>query len=256
MNRARPFFLLLFTLAAALFSGGSLAGVPEHVSQRTLAPVHSFVPEAARGEVREVRQDVAAAQSGPGAPVEPPASKPARFGPGERVRNVYLLRSPDSAIGKMASRLEGKDPIVLSAAQFEKNEAVLPKASETQPGPRTGKPGKAVAARVYKDRGVVELQLPGRTELLTLELRPGVPVDQAQLRTTIGAAHRLLFEGPRRPDRIQQTAGGQFVVYSGAVQVIDPRADLLRARRQDRRIVLRTPPRVRLVVRPAGPVTL
>jgi hypothetical protein len=233
VSRARLFLPLMLSLAAVLFGGPSLAGLPEHVAERTLAPVHAFEPDAARGEVGQVRRAVAGARGEPGA-APPPGSKPP---PGKTVHNAYLMPSPGSAIEKMSSRLAGKEPLVLSATQFEKNGAVLPKAPAAPPA------GK-VTSRVFEGKGLIEIQLPSHTELMTLELRPGVAVDNAQLQKSIGEARQQLFQGPRRPDRIQQMPNGTFKIYSGSVQIVDPRADRLRPR-TDRRIVMKTPRRRR-----------
>lgn len=237
MNRARLFFPLLLSLATFLFGGLCLAGLPKHVAERTLAPVHGFVPGAARGEASQVRRAVAAGPSERGT-APPPESTPATAGqPGKTIHNVYMLPSPDSAIAKMSSRLVGKEPIVLSAAQFEKNAAVLPKATAAPPS------GK-VTSRVFEGKGIIEIQLRSHTEVITLELSPGVRVDKAQLQRSIGEVRQQLFQGSRRADGIRQMPDGTFMIYSGSVQVIDPRADRLRLRpRTDRRIVLKTPHR-------------
>jgi hypothetical protein len=236
VNRARLFFTLLLSLAALLFGGHSLAGLPKQIDKRTLAPVHAFVPDAPRGEVSQVRRAVADVRNEGGGSPPPPAHKPAATGEaGDRVRNVYLMPSPGSAIGKMLSRLEGKAPIVLTAGQFEKNSAVLPKETAAPPA------GKVIT-RVFQGKGIIEIQTASHTHLVTVELRPNVPVDQPQLQKSMGEVRRLLFQGTRPPDRIQQMPNGTFRIYSGSVQVIDPRADRLRPR-ADRRVVLKTPPR-------------
>ena len=235
MNRARLFFPLMLSLAAVLFSGLCFAGLPEHVAERTLAPVHGFEPGAARAEVSQVLRSPAAGPSERGI-APPPKSTLATAGqPGKTIHNVYMLPSPGSAIAKMTNRLAGKEPIVLSAAQFEKNGAILPKATVAPPS------GK-VTSRVFAGKGIIEIQLPSHTELITLELSPGVRMNNAQLQRSIGEVRQQLFQGSRRADRIQQMPDGTFQIYSGSVHVVDPRADRLRFPK-DRRIVMKTPRR-------------
>jgi hypothetical protein len=206
--------------------------LPEHLTERTLAPVHAFVPDAARGEVSQVRRSLAVARAEHGAASLPPEPRPE---PGKTIHNAYLLPSPGSAIEKMSSRLVGKEPMILSKAQFEKNGAVLPRATAAPP---VGK----VTYRVFAVKGLVEIQLPSHSELITLDLSPGVPVNEAQLRRSIGDMSQQLFEGPRRPDRIQQMPDGTFKIQTGSIQVIDPRADRIR-RATDRRVVMKAPRR-------------
>lgn len=235
MNRYRSFLAFFVSLTALLWSGASLAGAPAQISRRTLAPVHAFEPAAARGEVSEIRKALAVAKSKSAGVPAPPAPKPNAVPAGDRVRNAYLLRSPDSAVTKMASRLEGKNPLVLSAAQFEKSAGVLPRAGE-------GGPAAVASARVYRDSGLIEMRLGDRTEMMTLELSPGVVVDEAGLSRSIGQARKLLFQGTRRPDTIVQRPDGTFVIKAGAVQILDPRAERLRVEK-DRRLVRRLLPR-------------
>lgn len=236
MNRYRWLIAFLLSLAALFGSSESRAGAPAHISRRTLAPVHAFQPAAARGEVSQIQSALAAAKSKQAGVPAPPAPKPMALPAGDRVRNAYVLRSPDSAVTKMTSRLQGRDPLVLSDAQFEKNAGVLPRATSAT----TASPTGAASARVYQDKGLIELRLSNRTEMITLELTPGVPVDQARLQKSIGEARRLLFQGTRRPDTIRQTADGKFVVQAGSVQVLDPRADRAR-NKEDRRLVSKGP---------------
>lgn len=234
MSRYRSFLAFVVALTALVWTGTSQAGAPSQISRRTLAPVHAFEPTAPRGEVTEIRHALAVENSQRAGVPAPPAPKPNAIPAGDRVRNAYLLRSPDSAVTKMASRLEGKNPLVLSAAQFEKSAGVLPRANE-------GAKASVASARVYRESGLIELRLGDRTEMMTLQLSPGVAVDPAGLKSSIGQARKLLFQGTRRPDTIVQKPDGTFIIKAGSVQILDPRTERLRVKK-DLRVVQRKLP--------------
>lgn len=241
MKRTNVVFALLLSISALLISGLSSAGAPKHIGTRTLAPVHAFDPGAAKVEVSELRaarsEQQAARSAGKGGGDGPPAPPPVRAAaaPGEPVRNAYFLPSPHSALEKMVTRLEGKQPLVLSAEQFAKGPAALPKATAKPPAGKT-------AVRVDKKKGIVEIQMANRTELLSLELTPGVPVDEARLQQSVQSAHGRLFVGHRRPDKIKQLPDGRFEIHMGSVKFTDPKANRIKVG-GSRVAVLRTPVR-------------
>lgn len=199
MNAIKSRFVLFLALVMALFAVSASAGVPQHITARRLAPNHAIDLGAGRAELAQLR-----AAATPGLTSKPKAA--AAAGP---IRNVYFTPSPDGAFASMARRLQSKDPVSVSAKQFaERGDSVGASA------PTAVAEGKVVA-RVYRARGVLELQFANRTEALSLEMAAVKAIDNAHMKKTLDATLSAFYKGTNRPDRVVQAKDGSFTVLAG-----------------------------------------
>jgi hypothetical protein len=227
-------FSLLFSLALVLFATPSAAGRPASLEHRVLAPVRSADSAATVLPASEIRQAFARAAESESATAPQAASRVAVETAPARVENVYPMASEGAALKKMAARLQGKDPIVLSSEQVHVDSLALAK-------PAKAVPAGQVRVTVDRTRGVILLELADRTEIVKLETSAKIPLDNAALQRGINDVQKGMLRGFRRPDRLQQQPDGSFKVFSDAVAIADPtRADRRILRKRDR-IVLRTP---------------